>query len=125
MTSPKILVQYIRKPGGIIFNLFSDGLASYRRFRGEPIGCVVAICDTNNPRQIGVGYSLCNPKDKFSKKEARRIAIERAEAYSRGETNSYGPQIENAKLRQEVISNVIQMITRASEYFQQAYADEL
>jgi hypothetical protein len=51
---PKYLVHYLRD------------------FNRIPFGCIVAISPDN------IGVSVCNPKDRFNKKFARRIALGRA-----------------------------------------------
>ena len=55
----------------------SEPLVNYvRNYNGDPVGCVVAIADAEHI--YAVGWSQCNPKDRFSKKLARDIAIARA-----------------------------------------------
>jgi len=42
-------------------------------FQKRPVGCVVA--HKTNRGNIAIGYSLCNPKDKFNKRIARNLAM--------------------------------------------------
>lgn len=46
-----------------------------RNKKGEPRGVVVAV---KNEGEVLYGYSLCNPSDKWDKKQGVKIAISRA-----------------------------------------------
>lgn len=51
-------------------------LVNYIRKNEKLIGCVVGLA--NDEKEVGVGVSLCNSKDKFNKDIALKIAIGRA-----------------------------------------------
>lgn len=53
--------------------------------QSKVIGCVVGLKQNG---AIGVGVSLCSPRDKFDKKKAREIAEERAKQSINNEERS-------------------------------------
>ena len=90
-----VLKQYIRKPE-----------------TNEPFGVVVLIKDENKFR---LGYSLCNPKDRFSKKMGTAIALARA---THPETNNGEVFFPSAQEREILVEENYQKLEkRAIKYF--------
>ncbi len=81
-------------------------LVKYVRDDGRFIGCVVAI---KHDGKIALGFSQCNPKDKFNKRIARDIAIGRAK-------NS-GLTVPSEKYRDLFDEELNFMADRAKKYF--------
>lgn len=79
-------------------------LVQYVRRNGQPCGCVVAL-----DRNV-IGWSECNPRDRFCKKRGKEIAIGRAQTG----TNSQPLHPETYE--------VLELINRRSEtYFKPDY----
>lgn len=82
-------------------------LVSYIRDENrKPFGCIIAIKTAND--EIRYGLSLCNPKDRFTKKDGRRLALK----------NSSGQCISIPAYRAEAVRVAQeQMRNRVKKYF--------
>lgn len=77
----------------------------------NPFGVVVATSPNN------IGYSICNPKDHFTKKKAKAVALTRAQSMSLQETIRFATEHIPAS-RYEPFEFVWEkMKTRAVNYF--------
>ena len=72
---------------------------------GDPIGVIVST------ERGKVGWSLCNPKDRFDKKLGKMIAINRADAYG-FDKDSLLSNVPNS-----IFTEVIKMYDRSTRYF--------
>jgi len=68
----KPIIRYYRECIGTIETKKDDGTFEVKNLMA-PRGCVVAI------GREKIGWSLCNPRDNFSYKKAKKIAFGRAE----------------------------------------------
>lgn len=89
------VIEYVRKQGPVIgFKVnVEEGCEDIEleviRAKGEPYGCFYAnkVVDKKNDMYvINVGWSLCNKKDEFSKREAIGVAKVRATSTNVGDT---------------------------------------
>ena len=95
-----VLTQYIRHPHN----------------HNQLVGCVVGICWNG---EVRVGWSQCNPLDRFDKKLARRIALDRAWMGTNVNPcpyKAYTPSGKVIKLHQ-VEAYIATMQLRAERYF--------
>ena len=88
-----------------------------RTDKGKRVGVVVALSSDH------IGYSLCNPVDKFDKKKGKFIAERRAET-GKDFIDKLAVVINRRCLRGKMISNICRLIQpmldmqeRASRYF--------
>ena len=74
-----MLIKYIRTPKCYKPKMevtLNGGMRAYlEETGGDPIGVIVST------ERGKVGWSLCNPKDRFDKKLGKMIAINRADTY--------------------------------------------
>ena len=76
--------------------------------KGQPIGVVVAKKVSEN--KVRIGFSLCNPKDKFDKELGERIALSRAES-------DEGFELPKSKKYQDLLYERFFNITRRAERY--------
>lgn len=76
-----MLIYYLKRPKKIVEKKLDGGLVE--RTVGVPYGVVVAelvnVSDIGYHGEIKYGWAMCGPKDRFSKKKARQIALWRME----------------------------------------------
>ena len=76
---------------------------------GQPIGIIVAKKVDDD--KVRIGFSLCNPKDRFDKTLGEKIALSRAES-------ERGYEFPRSKRYQDILMGRISDITRrAKRYF--------
>lgn len=80
----------------------------------RPIGCMIAR--KTNRDNIAIGYSLCNPKDKFDKRTARIIAMKSGMPHcpKRDIENYYGDIVPISKAVSEALEK---MKDRVQKYY--------
>ena len=104
-----MLIKYIRTPKcykpKMEVTLNGMRRAYLEETGGDPIGVIVST------ERGKVGWSLCNPKDRFDKKLGKMIAINRADSYG-FDKDSLLSNVPNS-----IFTEVIKMYDRSTRYF--------
>jgi len=95
---PKMLVQYIVRN---------------RNKQKQKVGCLVGICEDG---EIGIGWSLCGPEDKFDKHRAKQMAIGRASKFYPLYNHSYIVLF----LPPSIVDEASNFYERCKRYFKEA-----
>ena len=99
-------------------------LVEYIRYeQGSPIGCVVGYMDEDD--NVGIGVSLCSPRDNFSKYIAKEIAVGRAKKFIE-DSGLYKWEPENLGSKEDLVDSYsMRMAHRVRRYFKQGRKDDL
>jgi len=92
-----------------------------RRQDKRPIGVVVAIPDINNQGEFSLRVSVCNSKDRFSKKSGLALAFGRAvmkDEYVLPIIEQWMPISDEEEIRVDIVQETMErVLSRAKKYY--------